>query len=142
MHWATPSPTCWERRIRHLSHPTMRTCRCSSLADRQNISVRRGLTFVPSSPERRSGPRRSAPGAVALANQLGELSLEAGDSPFELVHAVAERRNLALDELPRAVTHPLIHLGRGLLDRLTRKSIVEHGPSYRTGRKGTRSNHG
>jgi hypothetical protein len=60
------------------------------------------------------------PGSVALANELGELTLETGDSPFELIHAVAERRNLALDELPGAVAHSLIDLSGGLLDRLPR----------------------
>src|SRR5918995_43399 len=104
MRWATPSPTRLRSRTRHSSRPTTRMCRCSSPADHPHISVRRDLTLVPSSFERRFGPHCSAPGSVALANELGELTLKPGDSSFELVHTVAERRNLALDELPRAVS--------------------------------------
>jgi hypothetical protein len=84
-----------------------------------------------------SGPRHSTPGSVSLSHELGDLSLETSNSPFELVYAVTERGDLALDELPRAVSYPLIDLGRGLLERLTRKSIVEHLRSSRTGRIGT-----
>jgi hypothetical protein len=80
-------------------------------------------------------------GSIAFSHELGELALEAGDSPFELVHAVAKRVDLALDELSSAIAHPLIDLCGGLLERLTRESIIEHIQSSGTGRKGTRSIH-
>ena len=66
------------------------------------------------------------PGSVALPHQLSELALEAGDSPFELVHAVAQWVDFALNKLPCAIANTLIYLCRGLLERLTRESIVEH----------------
>jgi hypothetical protein len=76
-------------------------------------------------------------GSVAFPHQLSELALEAGNSPFELVHPVAKRGDLALDELPRAVANALIDLCRGLLERFPRESIVEHVSSSGAGPNGT-----
>src|SRR5918994_332108 len=139
MRWATPWLTPSESRTRRLLRPTTGTCRCSSPADRRSISVRSFLTLAPSRSEVRSRPQYLAPGSVALPYELGELAFKSGHSSFELVHAVAERCDLALDELPRAVAHPLIDLGRCLLERLARESIIEHVSSSGTGRHGTRS---
>jgi hypothetical protein len=57
---------------------------------------------------------------VALSKNFGQLSFETCYTSFELVDSVPEGGHLTLDELPRAVTDPLIHLRRGLLDRFTR----------------------
>jgi hypothetical protein len=81
------------------------------------------------------------PGSIALPHQLGELALEPGNSSFELVHPVAKRGNLALDELPRAVANSLIDLCRGLLERFPRESIVEHVSSSGAGPNWTRPVH-
>src|SRR5215207_7655036 len=135
MRWLTRWLTRSKNRTRHSSRPMTRTCQCLSPADRPSTSVRRALTLVSSSLERRSGLR---PGSVAFPHQLRELALEAGDPPFELVHTVAKRGDLALNELPRAVAHPLIDLRRGLLERLARESVVEHVSSSRLDREVTR----
>src|SRR5918995_2870618 len=138
MRWVTPWLMRSESRTSHLLRPTTWTCRCLSQADRPSTSVRRALTLASSRLERRPSPRSSTPGSVAFPHQLRELALEAGDPPFELIHPVAKRGDLALNELPRAVAHPLIDLRRGLLERLARESVVEHVSSSRLDRKATR----
>src|SRR5215213_9245373 len=137
MRLATPWPTRSENRTRHWSRPTTRICQCSSPADRPNTLARRVLALTPSRLKQLSGWQHSTPGSVSFPRELGDLSLEAGHSPLQLFDAVPKRRDLALDELPRAVAYPLIDLSCGLLKRLTCKSIVEHRLSSRTGRVGT-----
>src|SRR5215212_9120956 len=139
MRSATPSPIRSVSRTRHLSRPMTQTCQCSSPADHPSILVRRVLTVALSRGNQLQGPQLSTPGSVSFPHELGDLSLEAGHSPLELVHAVAERGDLALDELPRSVAYPLIDLGRSLLERLACESIVEHIRSSRIGRMDRRS---
>src|SRR5215213_11739662 len=125
-------------RIRYLSRPMTRTCRCLSPADRRSTSVRRALTLAFSGVKKRFAPQSSSPGSIAFPHQLGELALEPGHSTFELVHPVTNRSDLALNKLPRAVANALIDLCRGLLQRFSGESIVEHLSSSGAGSKGTR----
>jgi hypothetical protein len=75
---------------------------------------------------RRRAPAALAPAAIPFSQQLGDLPLETRDAGFELVHALAEGRHFALEELARAIAYPLIDLRRRLLQRFPREPVVEH----------------
>jgi hypothetical protein len=73
--------------------------------------------------------RRLPTAPVALPDQFIELPLESRDAAFELIDAVAQRRNFAFDKVLRAVADSLIDLRGGLFERFPRKSVVENQDS-------------
>jgi hypothetical protein len=81
-------------------------------------------------PDALGGVIRQLPdAAVALPDQFVELALESRHAAFELIDAIAQRRNFTFDKVPRPVADSLIDLRGGLLERFSRKPVVENQDS-------------